>query len=284
VNQFTAKDLDLAMQALSYYSKPPLGKYGVVELNTINNLKRTDTSNHFGSIAVIKADDLRACNFNAFIRLIRLLSPRRIPLSIGLICSEIKLLNQHQYSFLSSLNERFIEIWHHGYDHYRNINFLNPFQSNIWEFCNTPFDYQKNHIISGINEAKNILGINLVSFGAPHNKTDINTIRVLQEVPQIEVIFDKAECSGKTMLPSFERVEQFTGRVKPADIFIKSFNPSLKRSEPVVFLIHPEYWDDYDFTEFKKIIDYFYFQLKYSFITPISFSRMRLHSNYSNKV
>ncbi len=218
-------------------------------------------------IAIVKADDLRCSNFGSFIELLRIMSARKLPVTFGLICDEIPLLNRHQVSFLSSLDKKVIEIWHHGYDHKREIKWYRPFSSRWYEFQGTPEARQREHLHKGMDLARDLLSLPFSTFGPPSERMDTATENVLAELDAIKVIFNRTTCCSKLTLLVTHRIEEVVGKMGTYAQSLEKFALPEDPHAPIVIQIHPGYWDEEDFEVFAKVMDHLAGDLNYEFMT-----------------
>lgn len=218
-------------------------------------------------IAIVKADDLRCTNFGSFVDLLDIMSSRKLPFTFGLICDEIPLLNKDQVSFLRSLDKRFVEIWHHGYDHKREIKWYRPFKSRWYEFQGTPEARQREHFHKGMDLARNILNMDFSTFGPPSERMDAATEKVLSEVEGISVIFNRSTCCSKLTLLVTHRIEEVVGKMGTYDQFLEKFALPDDPKTPLVIQIHPGFWDGEDFEVFARVVDHLAQDLGFTFMT-----------------
>lgn len=190
---------------------------------------------------------------------------RNLKAGIGIIGHSIELGTEECFSSIRAYhNQGNIEFWNHGYSHY--YNYAPDPNDRIWEFRNTSYEEQYEHLMMTQDLAKTHIGIILRSFGAPRNATDANTKLALDEVDDLKVWLWGHY--GTNMLPLFYRfyIEPATG-YPDYEIFLENYDPDL---EYIVLQIHPRYWDTERYNEFDQIIDHMN-QENVIFVTPFEY-------------
>jgi peptidoglycan/xylan/chitin deacetylase (PgdA/CDA1 family) len=147
-----------------------------------------------------------------------------------------------------------IEFWHHGWDHAeRTVD-----GKRIMEFSGESYEHQKQHFEDTQKLAREKLGFAFVSFGAPFNATDDNTVKVLQEDPDIKVwMYGKAhQPAGKTVLErSFAVNIENPTMIPNYGAFLEGYAHS-RGAEYFVLQGHPAAWNDERWEQFVKIVDF----------------------------
>ncbi|MDD3479998.1 MAG: DUF2334 domain-containing protein [Paludibacteraceae bacterium] len=228
-------------------------------------------------VVIIKADDLGNMTPN-WERFIHMVEKNNICASIGIITSqvtshnsiqEIKEIANHQ-----QINgEPIIEFWNHGYDHFAELNKT--------EFWGTSVRYQIKHLQKSQQFFTDSLGIHCVTFSTPFNKTSAETYQALTKSPDIDIlmtaqkteIYEKEKWVEVTKKPS--KYNSFRIRLNiqflsVSDIplnKIKKHISSMNSNGYVVVQIHPNLWDEKDFSDFQDMIDLFK-QKQVQFMTP----------------
>jgi peptidoglycan/xylan/chitin deacetylase (PgdA/CDA1 family) len=127
-----------------------------------------------------------------------------------------------------------------------------------YEFKNTAYEYQKSHMEQALELVRKTIPVTLVAFGAPHNKSDENTVRILDEIPDIKIWLYGPH---NTKLKYGIILEQSPVRLEPSvgnpdfDEFTANYEQNLGL-DYIVLQGHPGAWDDHDFNEFERIINY----------------------------
>ena len=210
------------------------------------------------TVIILKMDDLeyKSADFaQKWQRYVDTVRSYNIRSGLGVILDHISESPQLFKDSLSSWHASSIfEIWHHGWDH-RRLN-LPPDSANEGEFSGTSYAYQKAHLENGIATARQELGIELFSFGAPYNKTDETFTRVLSESESIKVWIycnDRSFPGLCLVRGRSNKLESSTGVVSFSS-FLNGYNAN---TNPYLILQgHPGKWDDRSFQEFEKVIDF----------------------------
>jgi hypothetical protein len=140
----------------------------------------------------------------------------------------------------------------------------------LYEFQGTSYAFQQAHLGAGIHWGEKKLGITIHTFGAPSDSTDANTIKVIDENPDIQVVFGKCGATKKLRLTQYIEMERGTGLVD-YDRFRKQYDAN--RDKEYLFLqMHPQqaYFVKHFDSDFKKIIQYLK-QEQVTFITPMDY-------------
>lgn len=140
------------------------------------------------------------------------------------------------------------EFWHHGYDHKRP------------EFGGTSYEYQKRHFELADSLGKGLLGVQLITFGAPFNQVDSLTARVIKENDNYRYVFfaDERFFQGSDIVILNNRVnmEDGTGNVN-YKYFLENYRACRILDKPYIVLQgHPNQWDDKKMNEFVMILNF----------------------------
>lgn len=147
-----------------------------------------------------------------------------------------------------------IEFWHHGWDHAERTED----GKRITEFSGESYEHQKQHMTDLNRLAKEKLGFAFVSFGAPFNATDANTVKVLSEDPDIKVWMygDPENPAGKKVLERSYAVSIENPTMIPNyGAFLEGYAHS-RGAEYFVMQGHPAGWNDERWDQFVKIVDF----------------------------
>jgi peptidoglycan/xylan/chitin deacetylase (PgdA/CDA1 family) len=147
-----------------------------------------------------------------------------------------------------------IEFWHHGWDHAERT----ADGKRIMEFSGESYEHQKQHMTDLNKLAKEKLGFAFVSFGAPFNATDANTVKVLAEDPDIKVWMygDPENPAGKKVLERSYAVSIENPTMIPNyGAFLEGYAHS-RGAEYFVMQGHPAAWNDERWDQFVKIVDF----------------------------
>lgn len=228
-------------------------------------------------IVIIKADDLGNITPN-WERFIQTVKDNNICASIGIISSQV---SQHesvlrikeisQYKLYDS--EKVIEFWNHGFDHYGT-----EFETEFW---GTTLDYQIDHIRKSQQFFKDSLGIQCKTFSTPFNRTSVETYDALQLFSEINVIMyhrKSEKCNDFRWQDAREKKEKVRAdkvrlRVEFQSVYdvplqnIKKYIYKTPKSGYVIVQIHPNSWDESDFSTFQEMITFFK-KMRVKFMTP----------------
>ncbi|MGF7139444.1 glycoside hydrolase family 88 protein [Roseimarinus sediminis] len=146
------------------------------------------------------------------------------------------------------------EFWNHGQLHKR----WEKEGERQSEFFNTTISEQLTYLQQTQKLAREKLGIEFKTFGAPYNWTDENTVEALKQVPELRVWL-YAPKNAETDKIKVERVPALNIEypVHQAN-FYHLFNSYYFYSTKNVIAIqgHPLSWDDHDFAQYSMMIDY----------------------------
>ena len=223
---------------------------------------------------ILKLDDLGSHNNTSTAQpVLDVLLQRQIKAGIGVIAKTLDSTAMTAYGkYLSATNakgEKLFEIWNHGLDHSNN----NP-PNNSAEFKGTGYAFQKEHLQKAQARVKQLLGIEMHSFGAPYNASDSVTNKVLAEQGSYHVFLfgDIPVNLPPDIKNSNNRVEMeiTTGQVN-FDHFVADYQ-RYKSKYPNLMVLqgHPNMWDAERITEFNKILDYLIAQ-KCEFVLPYDY-------------
>jgi len=222
---------------------------------------------------VLKLDDFGPRNGTVhpkWIKVAEFAKEKNIPVTFGIVA---KGLEENAPAFVQWTKEHHaagdIEFWNHGYDHAEGPNAEGK---KVQEFNGTGLDHQKTHMADANRLAREKLGFPFVSFGAPFNATDENTVRVLEESPDIKVWMygNRNQPAGKKVLSRCYSVtiESPTFIPNYAD-FLEGYAHN-RGAEYFVMQGHPTHWNDDRWNQFTKIVEFLIAQ-KASFVKASDF-------------
>ncbi len=200
-------------------------------------------------LVLLKADDYRD---NArWRRFVGHIQEQKLKASIGIIGN---LLEKDDPKLVAWTHELVasgsFDFWHHGYDH--RLNWPEGGRT-FCEFDGPSYEQQKDHFDRACRLAKDKLGLEFKVFGAPGNRVDATTARVLAEHPEIEAsFFGPKGLTGKLLLERWANAEQPTLKPNSAE-FIKRW-PQVVTRPYLVLQLHPGAWDDERFGEYTRIV------------------------------
>lgn len=228
-------------------------------------------------VVIIKADDLGNMTSN-WERFIQNVEDNNICASIGIISSQvtdrksiidIKEVAEHKQSNGFPI----IEFWNHGFDHFGN--------NSMTEFWGTSKEYQIEHIKKAQEFIFDSLDIQCTTFSSPFNRTSAETYEALNIFPEIKIIMThrKSEIFEKNSWIEVKRkhgkmnVSKLRLQVQFQSVYDVPFSEIKKNINKIpldgylVVQIHPNAWDESDFSTFQEMIDFFK-KKQVQFMTP----------------
>jgi len=227
---------------------------------------------------ILKLDDLGSKNnMTTANPLLDALVARKVKAAIGVIASRLDSTAGVAYDkYLSATDkkgEKLFEVWHHGYDH-SNVN---PPDKNP-EFKGTGYDFQLDHFKRGDQRVKQLLGVQMHTFGAPFNATDAVFNQVIgDDVNYTAVFFASVKPSGNKRVINLDNrvnMESATGFVNFAYFLTEYEKYKTVYTDYIVMQGHPNQWDAAKLAEFNKILDFLIAQ-KHEFVLPYAYSNGR---------
>lgn len=212
-------------------------------------------------IAIIKADDMwaRDPQWEPFLQES---AKRGVKVSIGVLCNSLEgdsAEKQAYYAWLRELEASGqVELWHHGWDHKR----WEENGKTLSEYSGTGYAHQLDHTARAQQAAKDKLGITFNALGTPFNAMDADSVRVFNEMPELEMVFIYADnpfapgLSDKLLLPMNIGGEH-DGTGKPnAEKFRADYNA---RTTPLHFAaiqVHPPHFKEGSLEQYTEILDF----------------------------
>lgn len=223
---------------------------------------------------------------------------RRVKTSAGVVNLYLSTYKPETLKYLRSLSSSgMVEYFHHGWDHssgdsamgsaeQANVNVKKKhedvelrlmldaalfgsgkIQTRVFEFKGTSYPYQKAHLEDGIDAARKYLGLTLHTFGPPFGKTDESTVRVVDENPDIQIVYAACRGTKKLMLEQYADAEIGTGHVD-FEFFRKQHEANRGR-DYLTYQLHPQetIFKEHLKADFAQIIDYL-FADEVTFVTP----------------
>ncbi len=180
---------------------------------------------------------------------------RDIPYTIGVIANVLEGDNPAFIDALRGIAESGrAELWHHGYDH----KAWEADGKKLREFQGTGYEHQLEHLQKAQALGKEKLGVTFTTFGAPFNATDADTVRALEQLPEITVWMFAPRNTGSTKFttPQIPAVNIEHPVHKPNFEQFKLGYEKHKADPYLVMQGHPMSWDDAAFAEFTRIVDF----------------------------
>jgi peptidoglycan/xylan/chitin deacetylase (PgdA/CDA1 family) len=197
------------------------------------------------------------------------LNERGIIATIGIVGERMQDAPPAYYDWLRDQADRGHEIWNHGWCHCKpTVN-----GEEVREFRGTSYDYQLRHLQQTQQLAKDKLGLELSTFGAPYNAVDSITTRALAQLPEIGIwLYPPAGTSAELKaLPRTPVNIEYPVHQPDFASFLKHYQEN--QDEPV-FVIqgHPRSWLEPEsrMVEFRKIVD-FLAEEGADFVTPAEY-------------
>jgi peptidoglycan/xylan/chitin deacetylase (PgdA/CDA1 family) len=211
-------------------------------------------------IAIIKADDVTGVN-PKWERFFKLAQQLGVPVSAGVIGNSFDKQDAKYDEWLKTWEATGkVEFWHHGWDH-RRWDEAGQYKS---EFSGSGFDHQKDHLAKTQEAAKAALGKPFIAFGTPFNDMDADTVKALNELPELKMFFCRAqsepakELKDKILLPMNLQGEN-DGTGKPNFAKFKEAYEK-KKADPSLtfcaFQFHPGAFAEEGFAEFSAIVEF----------------------------
>jgi peptidoglycan/xylan/chitin deacetylase (PgdA/CDA1 family) len=170
--------------------------------------------------------------------------------------------------------EKLMEIWHHGYDHSQN----NP--TGTWEYSGRTYADQKLSFENADQTIKNLLGVQMRSFGTPYNQSDAVTNTVIAENTNYKVfMFSKIKSTTNGVMYLDNRVNMENGTGLPDySFFLKNYSAQKANfTDYMILQGHPNY-----FTAGSNNLEQYKLILKFlvsegvEFVTPYEYYQSTL--------
>lgn len=230
------------------------------------------------AVILLKLDDLASKNsMSSAAPVLDVLVARKVKASIGVIASRLDSTAGTAYKkYIRATDEKggkLFEIWNHGYDHSStNGPDKNP------EFKGTGYAFQKEHFDKADQRVKQLLGIDMHTFGAPFNASDSTFNKVIGEHSKYKAVFFSSikpvGVKGLMNLDNRVNMESATGMVNFEYFLTQYENFKGQYHDYMVLQGHPNQWDAAKLAEFNKIIDFLIAQ-HHQFGLPYAYSQMK---------
>ena len=218
---------------------------------------------------ILKLDDLKAPNNTcSSIPALDYLKEKQIKAGFGAIANTFDATSLTTLApYLNATNgkgEKLFEIWHHGLDH------VSP------EFLGTTYAYQKSHFDQATLLIKQLLGVQMHTFGTPFNANDATTNTVMSEDPNYKVmLFGNVNFAASTGIVNLtHRVDmEITAGTLSYDYLVTNYVKYKETyADYMVLQGHPLLWDAAELEQFKQVIDYLIAQ-GCEFVQPYEYYR-----------
>ncbi|MDZ7370355.1 MAG: DUF2334 domain-containing protein [candidate division KSB1 bacterium] len=224
-------------------------------------------------IVIFKADDLiwdrKTVLPAGWFRFIELIRSKKARAALGIIGNY---LEKADTQFCRTVKDLTVggtfEIFNHGFTHQIGGSaWTNPDKPS--EFYRTSEAEQLASLRKTQRLAREKLGLTLRAFGAPGNAFDKTTVRVINKDPDILIWFFGDPACSKLVLKRAGEIEYPTPNPSFTE-FAKRYDAS---REMYVFQVHPHHWNEAQFQEFERILD-FLVEKKVTFLTPTQYYRI----------
>ena len=219
-------------------------------------------------VLILKFDDLREPT-DSWDAVIGICKKYNIKASMGVIGNYLDGENEELFKWIKSWhNAGIFELWNHGYTHAKykeGFEFLGRTEEDQY------LSLEKTQIL-----AKEKLGITISTFGAPWNKTDGNTIKALNRIPEIKVwLHGDKRCKSKICLRR-SRIfcEYRTDKNEIAvdfERFKTKYEEAVTHEKYSVVQFHPRVWDRLSIERFENIAKFLIKEQGVKFMLPKHF-------------
>jgi peptidoglycan/xylan/chitin deacetylase (PgdA/CDA1 family) len=222
---------------------------------------------------VLKLDDLSPSKDGVSVKWTRVADfakSRNIKVSFGIIAAGMEQGNPAFYDWVKARHaDGSIEFWHHGWDHKERTDEAS--KKKVQEFSGESYEHQKKHMTDANRVAKEKLGFAFVTFGAPFNKTDESTVKVLTEDPDLKVWLygDVQNPAGKTVLIRRKTNLEVPTFIPNYAAFLETYSKE-RGADYFILQGHPGNWSDDRWAQFVLIVDFLIAQ-KAEFVLPRDF-------------
>lgn len=200
-------------------------------------------------VIVLKLDDIVTDRAPRWQRVIDFLKENELRASCGIIGFSLEDENPAYFKWIKDLHATGrIEFWNHGYRKRLSTDKTGEFEG--------AFDEQKKSLQRTQELAREKLGIELKAFGPHWSGTNDDTVRAIEEIPEIAMWFYGP--SQNTSKFIFKRVLTLENPTHVPDFAkFKARYEEVGRNEKCLALQgHPNSWDDKRWNNFVRIIEY----------------------------
>jgi len=245
---------------------------------------QNDQKNNIKQFIILKADDLTFNPANTisqgWLRWMYYIENMKIKGSVGIVCNSLEKGDDKYISLIKSIHSRgAIEFWNHGYNHYQSYKGEKKPENPVWEFRNSSYEEQYEHLLKSQELVRTKLGIPMPVFGAPYNYIDKNTLKAVENIDEIKVWFFGDSSSTKFILSGRQYGDiEFPAHNPNFQKFLDRYNSRGKGREYLVLQVHPNGYDDNKFKEFEQCIN-FLIKQGVTFIKPSEYYQIVMSKN-----
>jgi hypothetical protein len=197
---------------------------------------------------ILKADDFGGDFSYAEKQFIDVVVRHRALASLGLMTAQMTRSASHRRAYRALAAADF-ELWFHGHNHIC----IGPRA----DFAGRSVDDQIATFEQGITAARDLLGVEFHSFGAPCNAIDDNTAEAMRAMPQLTTWIFGIANRGIFVLPRLIDMESSPGRVRPANDVLADINALLDSAAPpdaITLQLHPARWGYVELPRFEEVL------------------------------
>jgi len=227
-------------------------------------------------IAIVKADDVRSVS-GKWDKFIGLAKERDVKVSLGVITNSLEKKDEAYAAWLKKwADSGQVEFWNHGWDH---KSWTDAAGKKMSEFGGSGYEHQKEHLTKSQAAITPVLGKPFPAFGSPFNAMDPDTVKALNEIPEITLVFSYpgmkilTPLKGKVLLPMNLRGEVDTGKpdfAKFKEAYTAKNTPDLTFA---AIQFHPMGFSEEGFKHFTDIIDFLKAE-GWTFVLPSEYLKM----------
>lgn len=233
-------------------------------------------------IVILKLDDLRDTTFDKFNNVADFILENNLKASFGI--NGKYLLNKHKNHPLITntkywANTGSIEIWHHGWDHSKDgdrswyeYKQRDKDERDEYSDITSNYDRQYRDFKNTMDIVEELCGVTMRTFGSPYNQNDETFVEVINQFPDMKVVFFPRTPISKQMELSIKtssgrlNIEDGTGNAD-YDYFLTNYNSYDHSMEYMVLQAHPGNFSNQAMDSFKQICNYLV-ENGHTFMTP----------------
>lgn len=202
---------------------------------------------------ILKLDDIKVQKgICPSIPAMDLLKKKKVKAGFGVVASRFDSTAVNVLKpYLNATNakgEKLFEIWNHGLYHVK------------MEFKGTDYTFQKEHFTQADQLIKNLLGIQMHSFGTPGNASDSVTNQIISEFPEYKVFMFSSvipqSTKGLIYLNNMVNMENGTGNIDYKYLLDNYEKHKNKYTDYMILQGHPNQWTPEKLEQFKLIIEF----------------------------